>query len=593
MKKISDYIALGRRIEKEVKENKLNINTSVNIALLSSNTTTYMKEVVIAQCYSDGILANVYQSDYGQYSQDLYNSASALYSSNPELIFISIDIQSISDDYLLIPYNKNEKERLLFSKEISNLLYDFAEQACKHSSAKIVLHNFEVPNYSPLGIIENKNTYGYIESIEEANRFLTNKCKDSNQIFVYDYNAFCSKYGKANIHDSKMYYMGDVILKPKFMPDLCLEYMRYINTKVLQVKKCIILDLDNTLWGGVIGEVGVESIHLGPTPEGRSFMEFQQCLLSLYKRGVILAINSKNNFDDAMLAIREHPHMILKEEHFAAIRINWDDKVSNIKSLAKELNIGLMSLVFIDDDQLNRDMVNKLLPEVLVIDMPRDPSLYVDQLKQINCFDTFVLTSEDRLKGQMYYEQKQREHLKRDVTDIKSYLRMLNISVIIRHASNQDVPRISQLTQKTNQFTLTSKRYSEENIFSLIKNSIFHVLVITVKDKFGDNGLTGVAIVKKNKKKSVWRIETFLISCRIIGREAENVLLSYIIKQAKKENVKFVIGVFIKTQKNDPAKNFYEKNGFLRLGRHNNVAIWKYNTNKDFTNVDFIKTNIE
>ena len=589
-KKLTEHILLGKKMINIFDKGDLNFDKLINISILSTGTTKLINEVLISQCSSFGVFAKIYNNEYDQYAQDIFNINSNFYKSQPELVIINIDVQAIATEYVIIPYKKSFKEREIWSKETATFLFSLVDKVRESSSAKVVLHNLEVPDYSPLGLIENKDEYGYIESIEEVNRILMNGCKSRKSVYLYNYNAFCSRLGKDNIHDAKMHYMGDIHINPKFYVDLCLDYAKYIQAIIFPAKKCIIVDLDNTLWGGIIGESGVKSIHLGPTLEGRAFMEFQQYLYSLNIRGIILAINSKNNFSDAIDVIRNHPFMVLKESFFSAIRINWKDKVSNIKSIAQELNIGLDSLVFIDDDPVNRDMVKEFLPEVLVVDMPKDSSNYVDMIKNINCFNVLALTEEDLLKKKMYHAQKKRNELRELIpTDIETYLKMLDITVYIEEANSDTVPRVSQLTQKTNQFNLTTIRYSEEEIMHLLKRDNYRIITISLKDKFGDNGLTGLAIIKKYQKESVWFIEAFLLSCRIIGRGTEDVLLAYIINQAKEENIRYVHGRFVESEKNEQCKDYYEKNLFVRDMTNNHYKdIWVFNTEKTCKFPDFM-----
>ncbi|MEK6875912.1 MAG: HAD-IIIC family phosphatase, partial [Nanoarchaeota archaeon] len=330
--------------------------------------------------------------------------------------------------------------------------------------------------------------------------------------------------------------------------------MMYIKPMMSLSKKCIVLDLDNTLWGGIIGEDGLEGIKLGPTPEGRPFMEFQQYLLSLFNRGVILAINSKNNYDDAIEVFRKHPHMALKEEHFAAMQINWNDKIENMKAIADELNIGTDSFVFIDDDKANRQMIREAFPEINVVEMPEDQSLYLKTLMGLNDFNTLQITEEDKKRGHMYVQQRRRTEFQKSTANLADFLKSLNIVVTAEKANKFNIPRISQLTQKTNQFNMATKRYMEEEIKKLAEDKNFLIFSVKVEDKFGDNGITGAAIVKKGK--DAWNIDTFLLSCRVIGRKVEETLLAYIAREAKKAGANRLTADFIPTKKNSVAKDF-------------------------------------
>ncbi|VAX26988.1 Polyketide synthase modules and related proteins [hydrothermal vent metagenome] len=588
IKGISDYFTLYRRLNKMCKEREPAYDKALNVAILSSFTSNGIKESLYVKCCAVGIFPKIYVAEYKQYTQEILNPESRLYQSSPNLIILFIDTMTLWGDDFFQAYRKSDESRSAWVSENGDEIESLIEKIKTHSSAKILVHNLAVPEYSPLGILENKQGFGFFEATETLNRKLREVYKTDQQVFVFDYDAFCSKIGKQNIVDPKMYYIGDMKLSLNHMPALADAYLPYIKSMMSMTKKCLVLDLDNTLWGGVIGEDGLEGIHLGPTPEGRPFLEFQHYILSLFDRGVILAINSKNNFEDAIKVIREHPDMILREKHFAAMRINWDDKISNIQSIAEEINIGLGSLVFLDDDRLNQEMVRTACPDVLVPVLPEDPSLYLKTLMDIDDFNSLHLTDEDKNKGQMYAAQKRRKEIKKTTTDLSGYLKQLKTKITIEEANPFTMPRISQLTQKTNQFNMTTKRYLEEDIKALAIRKDVMVLSLKAEDKFGDNGITGVAIVKKGSER--WEIDSFLLSCRVLGRKIEETFLAYIIEKAKNEKAKILVGSFIPTQKNVPARGFFKRLGFCTLEENNQgCEISEYDLNKDCPYPDFIQ----
>lgn len=559
-----------------------------NIAILSSFTARGIEDCLRNKCKAIGLHSSVYLGGYNQYVQEILDPKSALYASNPDLIIIFLDTRAMLGDYFFLPYTMSDDDRRRWVEHKAQELVSLVETVKHNVSAKVLLHNFEVPLHSPLGILEHKQPFGFKESIETLNAKLREAFKSDRQVFVFDFDAFCAKVGKQHVLDHKMYYLGDIKLHVRHLPDLCSEYISYIKPMLAITKKCIVLDLDNTLWGGIVGEDGIEGIKLGPTPEGRPFWEFQKYLLSLFGRGVILAINSKNNPEDALRVFREHPYDVLKEEHFAAMRINWEDKIANMKSLAQELNIGLDSFVFFDDDKMNREFVRAALPEVTVVDLPEDPALYVKTLMDLDVFHTFQLTEEDRERGKMYAQDRQRKVLSETATDLTEYLRGLQMVVTIERASPLTIPRIAQLTQKTNQFNMTTRRYSEEEIVRMTENARYLIVSLRAEDKFGDNGTVGVAIVEKGNP--AWRIDDFLLSCRVIGRRIEETLLAYIAREARTNGAMRILGEFIPTKKNAPAKGFYEKNGFILTRTIDDKEMWEYDIeNREYPYPDFIQ----
>lgn len=559
----------------------------IKIAVLTSFTTNGIEEVLTVQCAEQGISAEIYCAPYNQYNQEILNPGSRLYAFEPDLCIIFIDSRTALGNLYYNPYSVNDAERKDRADAITRDLINLITRIKEQTAAKILVHNFEVPDYSPLGILENRQKFGFLASVEYMNTALSEHFRLDSQVFIFDYDAFCSRYGKLSLLDYKLYYLADLRLNMDSLPRLADEYLAYIAPILSKTKKCIVLDLDNTLWGGIIGEDGIDGIQLGPTPAGRSFYEFQKYLLALFNRGVILAINSRNNPDDALLAIRTHPHMVLKEQHFAAIRINWDNKVTNMIAIAKELNIGLDAMVFLDDDQLNREMIAQELSDVLVVDLPGDTTQYVKTLTGLRVFNTLQLTDEDLNKGKMYAEQRQRDEFQKSVRDITEYLKGLEMIVTIERATPFSIPRISQLTQKTNQFNLTTRRYLEEDIRRFSEDKDWLVLGIDVRDKFGDNGITGVMIVKTGKED--WRIDSLLLSCRIIGRNVERVLMAYVISEARKSGAKKITGEFIPTKKNPPAKDFFKDNKFSPVSQDSDRELWEFDLNTPYETPAYIR----
>lgn len=325
----------------------------------------------------------------------------------------------------------------------------------------------------------------------------------------------------------------------------------------MNYKKCIVLDLDNTLWGGIVGEDGLAGIQLSLTGAGASFIAFQQALLDLYDRGIILAINSRNNPDDALAVIRSHPNMILRERHFAAMRINWQDKAQNILELARELNIGTDAMVFLDDDLTNRAMVRELLPEVETPDLPTDFAEYVRFLLSLDYFPTLASTDEDKMRGNLYVTERLRQQSEKSFSDKEAFLHSLGLELKLHINDPSVLARLAQLTEKTNQFNVNKQPLTEEAVLALIDDP--HQLVIHGKltDRFGDHGLVILAIIRTEQE--TWTIEQLLMSCRVIGRGVEEAFLSAIVKLAREQAVAKLVINFAPTDKNQPAADFVNK----------------------------------
>lgn len=326
---------------------------------------------------------------------------------------------------------------------------------------------------------------------------------------------------------------------------------------MLNTKKCIVLDLDNTLWGGVVGEDGLDGIALSLTPPGNSFMAFQQALLDHHDRGILLAINSRNNPNDAWEVIRTHSNMVLKEKHFAATRINWNDKVQNMKELAEELNIGLDSMVFLDDDKMNREFVRFALPMVETPELPADPKEYTTFLNSLGYFESHVITDEDKMRGNLYVTERLRKAEEKNFTHHEDFLKSLHLELFVYEDDNKNIARLSQLTEKTNQFNTCKKPLTESEVMGYIESQDHGVFYGKLQDRFGDHGVIIFAIVKKNT--SNWHIESLLMSCRVFGRNVEDAFLTTILKRAQESRATGLTISFKETEKNMPAREFVDK----------------------------------
>lgn len=323
------------------------------------------------------------------------------------------------------------------------------------------------------------------------------------------------------------------------------------------MKKCIVLDLDNTLWGGVIGEEGFDNIALSLTPPGASFIAFQQALRDLHDRGVILAINSSNNPEDALNVIRTHPNMILKEPHFAAQRINWNDKVENMRELAKELNIGLDSMVFLDDSPLNREAMRTFLPEVETPDLPADPTQYAKFLHSLPHFKSGAITDEDKMRGNLYVTERLRKEAEKHSGNREEFLKGLGIELEVCEDDSSSLARLAQLTEKTNQFNVKKRPMTEQEIEAFIQDGTYAVFHGRAVDQFGDQGIIAFALVRKEKE--LWHIESLLMSCRVIGRGIEDAFLAAIARRAEEEGARDISVTFEPSEKNEPAHTFVER----------------------------------
>lgn len=397
-------------------------------------------------------------------------------------------------------------------------------------------------------------------AINHYNETLYALAEQYRQLKVIDFSEFSRQYPAQQLMDWKFYFISQMGLNPALHKEFKAWFSRKMDGIALKRKKCLVLDLDNTLWGGVLGEEGMDGIQIGGDYPGKAFLYFQEALKELSKNGVILTICSKNNEEDVLEAWDKNPFLVLKKEHFATYRINWNDKASNIQEIAKELNIGLDSMVFVDDNPRERELIRQVLPMVEVPEFPAQPyklPVFFQQLVK-DYFKVYSVADEDRKKTLQYQANASRAKEQRNFGDFTEFLKSLDIQMTIEQANDFNIQRIAQMTQKTNQFNLTTRRYTDADVRQFI-NEGWKIWCLSVADKFGDNGITGCIMVNENKS---WEIDSFLLSCRILGKGIEFAFVKQVLSLLKEAGVPELKACYIPTAKNAQVAEFYDKCGF-------------------------------
>jgi len=400
----------------------------------------------------------------------------------------------------------------------------------------------------------------------EMNLRLVANFDASANVFLLDAQRW-QVFGGRQASAPKLWYQAKIPFANEVFQAAVADVKAAIRGLTGQARKLIVLDLDDTLWGGIVGEVGWENLRLGGhDPVGEAFQDFQKTLKSLTRRGIVLGIVSKNTESIALTAIRENPEMVLKPDDFAGWRINWQDKAANIADLVAELNLGLQSVVFIDDSPVERSRARDALPEVLVPEWPEDPLLYTTALQSLRCFDTPAISREDVERGQSYVAERTRVDLKRQAASVDEWLRSLDIKVTVEPLSPANLPRAAQLLNKTNQLNLSTRRMTEPELDSWAKAPGRGVWVFRVVDKFGDSGLTGLASLEKQGDGA--RIVDFLLSCRVIGRRVEETMVAWLVRKARELDAAEVRAEYRPTPKNMPCLEFWQHSRFACQDSH-------------------------
>ena len=564
------------------------MDKSVNIAILGNCTTDFLTQALKNECEKHSISARVYNCPYNQYNQEILNKESEFYRSKPELSILFLEGKLLFPEwYEFNSLIEGSKNKISLIDSVFDSLTLILENIHSNNNTNIIINNFKIPYYSPLGILDGNYFPGLKDMVAMLNLKLDEWSADKDYIYIFDYSGLSAQFGNAKAEDPKMYYIAKNTMSFQFMNVLAREYMRYILPLKFMSKKCLVLDLDNTLWGGLAGEDGMSGISLDISGKGKSFYDFQKEIINLYNKGIILAVNSKNNVEDAMSIINNHPHMLLREHHFSSLKINWNDKFSNIKEISKDLNISTDSMVFFDDSPVERELIKSMLPEVKVVEVPADTSRYADTLKNIVEFEFLKITDEDIKRNLMYKGNQKRIELRQQFKNIDDYLASLKIKVVIEYANKFSIPRIAQLTQKTNQFNMTTKRYSQTDIENMVKSENYFVLSCQVLDKFGDNGISGVCIIKMENTCAYF--DTFLLSCRVLGRNVEYAYIHKIISLLRGKSIDHIYALFIRTEKNKANEKFYAQAGFTKSLSDEKEIIYSLESINELKSIKYIE----
>ncbi len=534
---------------------------SLQIAIAASFTADNLAPYLDVVCLLAGINANIHVLPYNQFQMEFRNPTSKMHQFNPQ---VTVFLAELAD---LIGYVGPFEDKKAFDvavKQAVRAVVDVATAFQSHAKGHLLVHNFVMPlsaSDNPLG----HPGLGSVSFYRTVNAALPGSVGEMPGVFVVDLDHLASRLGSETAVNRRMRYLARMPLSEALAQELAQVHAVHFRALCGKIRKCLVLDLDDVLWGGVVGEDGVTDVAIGDEPPGNVYRDIQRAVRRLYERGVILAIASKNNPGDALAVFADRKEMILRRDDFAAIEIGWGDKASALRRIAKHLDIGLDALVFLDDSPQERLLVQTELPEVEVIPFPQDICALPDVLLSCGLFDAFHITDEDRRRGQMYAERKQRYDARADATDVTSFLESLAVVAEVLPAGHGDIPRIAQLTQRTNQFNLTTRRYSESAIASMLGNPAWLVLTLTVRDRFGDEGVVGVSLTCVEGDRA--HVDSFLMSCRVLGRGLEQAFLAATLMYVSLAGATRVSSEYVPSPKNAQAKAFYASHGFREIGR--------------------------
>lgn len=534
----------------------------IKVALLGDTATQLLNVAIKGAAAEKGLNIDIYESEYDQIFSEIIDDSSGLYKSDPEYTIIYMSSEKLYDEFCRTPLS----ERMSFAENYVRKIKELWDKINFMIKTRIIQVNFDENDDLTFGNFGNGTEISYIFQLRKLNYLLMEMATKGKNLYIADLSRIQNIYGRNTLFPDKYYYSARLAVSMECLPILAEEITGIISALLGRVKKCAVLDLDNTLWGGVIGDDGLDNIQIGELGTGRAFSDFQQWLKELTKRGILLAVCSKNNEETAKEPFEKHPEMVLRLEDFALFVANWNDKAVNIKYIQQTLNIGMDSLVFIDDNPFERNLVRNTIPEVTVPELPEDPSLYLSFLKKENLFETGSYSLGDSDRTQQYRAEAQRVQQQQNFGSIDDYLKSLEMIGYYAPFDSFNIPRISQLTQRSNQFNLRTVRYTEREITDIAVSDKYITLYFTLKDKFGDHGLISVVIMEKQTDELF--IDTWLMSCRVLKRTAEEFIINTIVKTAKVNGFSKVIGEYIPTAKNRMVADIYSQLGFSPIGNN-------------------------
>lgn len=556
MRDFSSIIKDVRRFTKKYKDNDW--NPSIRIAVLGTPSLQYFVQMLRFQLNEISIQADIYEGEYNGINMAVFDETSYFYLFKPDIVILYTHYLDITQYPPLLSDQSVIDE---YAESVIGYYHDIWERikARVGAATQILQTNFVYPPEHLLGNLETKEVSSHLSFIREINRRLNLSATAS--INIIDAELLSEFVGKYNWFDYKSYFLSKTGFNLDYLYDFTMLFTRAIKASKGKIGKCLVLDLDNTLWGGVVGDEGYDGIMLDPNNAvGEAYRYFQKYIQELKLRGVILAVCSKNDEEIAKEPFQKNPNMVLSLDDISCFVANWEDKASNIRKIAQELNIGLDSLVFFDDNPAEREIVKNFLPEVTVIDVPKDPALYVVALDESSPFEWLQITKEDLSRSNSYVQNRKRAELEKSFVNYDEYLESLEMKASVYEIGGKDVARFTQLLNKSNQFNLRTQRYQESEIEEKISNTENKCIAVKLKDKFSEYGIISCVVLDKRNGRCF--IESWVMSCRVLKRGIEDLVFQYILEEARSWGCDGIDGEYLPTKKNSMVSNLLDNYGF-------------------------------
>ncbi|MBR5370884.1 MAG: HAD family hydrolase [Oscillospiraceae bacterium] len=531
------------------------------LAVIGDSATQQLATALRGESVRRGDPLSVYDADYDQMEALLLDPDSELFAFTPDYILLF----PCSEKAKLRFYNTVPAERTHFAERELARLQMFFEAVRSNSKAKIILPDFPESEDSVFGSFALKTPQSFAFQLRKLNMLIAETAANLSHVYPLALGAIQTALGREAFFEDRTWYLAKMAVRTDALPAVASRILDLIAALSGKVKKCVIADLDNTLWGGVIGDDGMNGIRLGELGDGPAFTALQRWLLELRRRGILLCICSKNNDDTAREPFEKHPEMVLRMEDIVVFTANWENKADNIRAIQKTLNIGFDSLVFLDDNPFERNLVREMLPDVTVPELPEDPAEVPHYLESLHLFEAVGFSEEDAARTAQYQAEASRVQAQASFVNYDDYLKSLEMHGEIKPFDAFHAPRIAQLTQRSNQFNLRTQRYSEADILAFSQDDGYITRYMTQADKFSDNGLIAVVILKKTAADTLF-VDTWLMSCRVLRRGVEECLFDNIVRFAAENGFRTLTAEYIPTAKNKMVADFYDRFGMTPLG---------------------------
>lgn len=526
------------------------------LAVLGNSSTQHLAIAIKGYAHLSGLEIDVFDADYDQIDIQLLDGNSETYSYKPDSILLFFTPERLYDDFV----TKSTVEKISFADSVIEKIVGYWELIRNNSRSHILQSTITEYDDGSFGSYGGKVRESFLFQLRKINYLISERAADNKDVFVVDFSNIQNNVGRNNLLDPKMLYMAKLSVSLDVLPIYAKRVVDVIESLRGHVRKCVICDLDNTLWGGVIGEDGLSGIKIGNLGSGHAYENLQIWLKQLKKRGILLAVCSKNDDHVAREPFEKLDEMVLKLDDFAIFVANWDNKVDNIRYIQNTLNIGFDSMVFLDDNPFERNLVRENISEICVPELPEDSAKYLSYLQSLNLFETASYSSEDANRTTQYQIEAKRNELKLQASSYEEYLKALEMECECGDFDTQNASRIAQLTQRSNQFNLRTVRYTESEILDIIDDTRRIGMYFKLKDKYGDYGLISVIILEFDKTTAF--IDTWLMSCRVLKRGVEQFVLDKIVEKCIGMNVNVLKGEYVSTKKNQMVSRLYEDLGF-------------------------------